>query len=97
MCVWVSNPSAQVFVGVIDTDGDGNLSTDLGLDQLLTTATLNNKWRIISALHEPQSGFIIPVVQVVGNLMASEVYVDNIQLYVLQKGTWLSTDFLGAR
>ena len=64
---WTSNPAAQVFVGVIDTDANGNLvGTDLGMNQLTSTPALTKTWRIITALHESQTGYVRPFVQVAG-------------------------------
>ncbi len=42
----------------MDTDSAGNLTgAVLGMDQLLESSTLNKTWRVISAIHESQSGW----------------------------------------
>ncbi len=95
--VWSSNPSAQVFVGLMDTDAEGNLTgAVLGMDQLLETQTLTKNWRIITAIHETQSGYVKPIVQVAGNVVSSEVYVDNIEVYLINKDAIYTGELLGA-
>jgi len=96
MCVWSSNASAQIFVGLIETDMEGNLTgSGLGMDQLTRTAVLTKTWRRITVLHECESGFVVPFVQVVGGLRSSEVYIDNVEVYVLQRDAVYSGGFLG--
>ncbi|MFB3786116.1 MAG: hypothetical protein ACE15F_07070 [bacterium] len=96
VCVWSNNPSAQIFVGLIETDANGNLTgSDLGMDQLMQSSVMTKAWRRITALHECQSGFVVPFVQVVGNIMSSEVYIDNVEVYIIQKDAIYSGEFLG--
>ncbi len=95
--VYTSTPSAQVFIAIIDVDQNGNLSTDLGLDQLLTTKTLHNRWGFVSAIHESQTGFVKPVVQVVGNITSCDVYVDNVEVFVLERDKLYPGRLFGAR
>jgi len=94
--VWCSTDTASLFVGVIDSDEEGNItSSNLGMEQLTQTVTLNNQWKVISALHDSQSGYVLPFIQVVGNADDTEFYIDNLAVYVLEKGTYISTDILG--
>ncbi len=93
---WTSNPAAQVFAGVIDTDANGNLvGTDLGMNQLTSTPALTKAWRVVTALHESQTGYVKPFVQVAGGAAGSDVYIDNIEIYHLQPGQSYPAELLG--
>ncbi len=93
---WTSNPAAQVFAGIIDTDAAGNLvGTDLGMNQLTSTPVLTKSWRVVTALHESQTGYVKPFVQVAGGAAGSEVYIDNIEVYHLQPGLCYPAELLG--
>lgn len=96
VAAWTSNPAAQVFAGVIDTDANGNLvGTDLGMNQLTSTPVLTKTWRIVTALHESQTGYVKPFVQVAGGAAGSDVYIDNIQIYHLRPGQSYPAELLG--
>jgi hypothetical protein len=95
--VLTTDSSAQVFFGVIDVRENGELTGQvLGMDQITQTNTLENRWRRLTTLHEPQSGYVLPFVQVVGGNKPSEIYIDNIEVYVIDPNQLYPGSFLGA-
>lgn len=96
--VWSNNQFPSVITGLIDTDQNGNLSGDgIGMDQLNVSRKINKIWSRITSLHDSQTGYVLPFVQVTGGFGNSDVYIDNVEVYVLDENVNYSGRFLGVQ
>ncbi len=95
--VWASNASVNLFLGVIDTNAAGDLGAgggSLGLEQHMTSTLFNGQWGILRGFHQSTTGFVRPIIQIVGGAAAADIYIDNIQVYNIPKGFGISDALL---
>ncbi len=95
--IWASNADANLFLGLIDTNNAGDLGAgggSLGLEQQMTSALYNGHWGIIRAFHQSATGFVRPIIQVVGGVSPCDVYIDNVTVYNIPAGLGMSDALL---
>ncbi|MFB3788675.1 MAG: hypothetical protein ACE15F_20140 [bacterium] len=95
--VWASNDGANLFLGLIDTNNAGDLGAgggSLGLEQHMTSTLYNGQWGILRAFHQSTTGYVRPIIQVVGGASPCDVYIDNIAVYNIPAGLGISDALL---
>ncbi|MDX9753449.1 MAG: hypothetical protein RBU29_05775 [bacterium] len=88
--VWSSTANAQLFFGVIDTSATGDIAAgkgSLGLEQHFDLSQYTNTWHPIQSSHLSTTGYVKPIFQVVGAEANTEIYIDNLELYIIPWGT----------
>jgi len=95
--IWCSNDSAGISFGLADTDQNGNMELgggSLGLEQFSLCRSFDGKWGTALVLHRSQSGFVIPLIQVICGDVQTDTYIDGVKVYQVQEGDKIPADLL---
>ncbi|HOE10185.1 MAG TPA: hypothetical protein PLQ35_01560 [bacterium] len=85
-----SGPSAQVFIGALKGDlfTGQDMDFSLGYSNFITTTAYVNQERDILVLFKPDSGELVsPFIQVAGGAAQTTVWIDRIEVFLLQPGS----------
>ena len=95
--IWCSNDSARISFGLADTDQNGNMELgggSLGLEQFSLCKSFDNKWGTAIVLHRSQSGYVIPLIQVICGDVETDTYIDGVKVYQVKEGDKIPAELL---
>ncbi len=87
-----NGPGASIGLAALDASMDGSIATNIRTD----SAQLERKYKRIVLVYKAPSGSCVPAFQVanLGTANSVSVYLDNVEIYLLPRGTEIQTDLL---